>query len=405
MEFILAVINSGVISNINGYYILAFFEIILYQILARKRIFVNSIGSLPFWMLAISGLIYAFAARTIGQSLISGMVLYFILPVLIYMSGYAITNSRRGKAVLTAERCLAAIAVGCGIHVVLNITANIGISNRAATADFFTGGLAATNLGSLNTYILALLPCLLVTKRKKVRVVGLVLFALSVVYIFILGTRTQPYALIIMLVISAVIDVKRHYGKRLRFETILKWLSVAALLIIVAWVAYSKDIGGIRTKILMSNLLYRFNENARTASSDATRFTYFKAGLWNLINNPFGGNHSGGIHYYHNYWLDIGRVAGTLPVILVATMDIIFVVHMLKIFKDNTIDEDFRYALLGIYICVFLNFFMEPIMDGYLDLFYRFTLINGMVEGMYALPRRSKRIVLSNEGTIFNNSF
>lgn len=397
LELILAVINTGFIPNVYGYLLLAIVGIFLYQLLRRRRILVNSVGEYPLWVLLVTGLMYAFASRSLGISLINGLVSYCMLPVLIFMTGHSITNNSGRGAVRMAERCLCAIAIGCSIHVALNITVNFGIK-RAQTADFFTGNLAATNLGSLNTYIFALLPCLLVTRRKKLRIAGLILFGLSVVYAFILGTRTQPYALIVMLVFSAIIYVRRHYSKGIQYKTLGKWLLVAILLAAITYIAYRMDVGGIRTQILKSNLIYRYSRNAGTAASDASRIRYFFTGLRSLFENPLGGVRIRDIDYFHNYWLDVGGVAGTLPVILIASMDIMFIVHMFRVFRNTAIDEDFRYALLGLYICFFVNFFMEPIMEGYLDLFYRFTLINGLVEGLHALTCRGKK-----RGVLLNN--
>ena len=106
-------------------------------------------------------------------------------------------------------------------------------------------------------------------------------------------------------------------------------------------------------------------------------------GIIYLFEHPLGGNKIQGLNYFHNYWLDVGRIAGIVPVLLLVVLDITLFRHMLKVFMNKKIDEDFRFALLGIYICVLINFFTEPIMDGYLDLFFRFTFINGMVEGIY----------------------
>lgn len=394
MELLLVVINSGIIPYMFGYAILAIFEIILLQTLTRKRIIVNSVGTSPFWILAVTGLFYAFAVRYRGVHLIRGMLYYCLFPVLVYMTGYSITNNRRSGAVLTAERCLCAIAIGCSIHVILNISANANVGSRVNTVDFFNGKLAATNLGSLNTYIFALLPCLMVTRRKKIRLIGFALFACSVVFAFILGTRTQPYALLIIAVVSAFIYVRRHYRKGIKASVLLKWLCVAAAVVFVAVTAYRMDLGGIRTRILMSNLLDRYQART-TVASDDYRTSYLISGLKNLFESPLGSTNIMGDQYYHNYWLDFGRVAGTLPVALLVIMDVTMFRHMLRIFRISSIDEDFRYALLGIYICMFMNFFMEPIMDGYLELFYRFTLINGMVEGLYARYYKRERSFIS----------
>ena len=266
---------------------------------------------------------------------------------------------------------------------------NIGLTNRGETADFFTGHMAATNLGSLNTYIFALFPCLIITKKKKIKVIGLILFSVSVIYAFILGTRTTVYALIIMTAVSTIIYIKKRYTNKIPINRLIKWILIITAIICVARLIYSNNSFNIRTNIESSTLLLRYN-NIETMHSDGIRLKYFKEGFAYLFEHPLGGNKISGLYYFHNYWLDVGRIAGIVPVILLVVLDVMLIRHMLKVFKNKELDEDFRFALLGIYMCVFFNFFMEPIMEGYLDLFFRFIFINGMVEGIYDFGERKK---------------
>ena len=344
------------------------------------KIYLNAIRRVPIWLLFISGLFYALSSHMLGKG---GIGSYFVIPILVFLTGYTITN-RMSNCILTAERCLCVIAIGCSIHVILNITTNIGIISRSETADFFSGQLSATNLGSLSTYILGLFPCLVITKRKKIKILGVIIFLLSIIYNLIIGTRSPIFAFVIMTIISAMIYIKKHYSGEIKLNVLVKWLGGGVILAGVVVSIYYTDFMNIRTDIEMSMLVKRYqSESDATGNSDLARSQLFKEGVDYLFNHPLGGNKINGDYYFHNYWLDVGRIAGLLPFLIVVIFDVILFSHMLKIFNDNTIDEDFRYALFGIYMCVFINFFVEPIMDGYLDLFYRFTIVNGMVEGIY----------------------
>lgn len=389
IEILLVAINSGVFNTITGYIILSLYGFFFSQLLRKGKVLVGFIKHIPIWLFASSCLIYGVASSTLGGRLTYNLVLYCIVPILIFATAYTITHYSNGNGVLRAEHCLAAIAVGCSIHVLLNISTNIGLMNRAETADFFSGHLAATNLGSLNTYIFALLPCLIITKKKKIKIIGLILFSMSVIYAFILGTRTTVYALIIMTVVSSIIYVKKHYPSGLPINRLIKWILIITIIICVSRLAYSNNFFNIRRNIETSTLLRRYN-NIETTNSDGARLKLFKAGVVYLFEHPLGGNKISGLYYFHNYWLDVGRISGIVPVILLVVLDVMLTRHMLKVFKNKELDEDFRFALLGIYICVFINFFMEPIMEGYLDLFFRFTFINGMVEGIYDFGERRK---------------
>lgn len=348
LSFILIIINIGFIPNNIGYFVLVLYELFYYQMATKKQITVNFIKRNPVWLLAISGLIYAIASNVaMERSLVTSTIIYCVLPVLIFVSGYTITNKKLNISILSVESSLCAIAVGCALHVVLNIFINLNIVNRSETVDFFTGKLAATNLGSLNTYIFALLPCLIITRRRKIKIFGLVFFLLSVVYSLILGTRTTIYALIIMTTISAFIYIKKHYSKGIKVNVIIKRFLIVAIIFGIIYLVYSNDFLSIRSKIETSTLARRYGNKA-TDASDSIRFYYFCEGIKYLFEHPFGGNKAHGISYFHNYWLDVARVAGIIPVVLIVIMDIILFGNMMKIFKNRDIDEDFRYAIFGI---------------------------------------------------------
>ena len=389
---LLIAINIGLFPYTDGYVVLAFYTIFFLQSVWNRKLSINVLHRLSIWLLLIVGLAYGMMSYLSGSGLVDNMMRYFVIPALVFATGYTLTNCTKANCIRIAEKCLCAVAIGCSIHVILNIIANIGLKNRMDSVDFFAGRRAATNLGSLNTYIFALLPCIVITKRKKIKMVGIILFSLSIVYAFILGTRSTVYGLIIMIIISAVLYIKNHYPKGKRVSVIAKWCAVAIVFGgILTWM-YLNDFMSMRTRIEMSMLASRY-QNAKTASYDAKRFRLFKEGVAYLFLHPLGGNQMGREYYFHNYWLDVGRVAGTVPLILLILFDVMMFKHMFKLFKNKNIAEDFRYALLGIYVCMFVNFFVEPIMDGYLDLFYRFTFVNGMVEGIYHLSAEKTRTI------------
>ena len=395
LNLILALINSGVFQINFGYSVLAIYEIFFFQIATRGKIIINALAKSSVWLLAVSGLMYGFALYTLGTRSMFCLVEFCLLPVLTFISGYMITDRNDGKSTLSVEKCLYAIALGCAVRVTLNIVANIGIASRSETVDFFSGRLSATNLGSLNTFIFALLPCLIITKRKKIKVIGLIFFSLSVIYAFILGTRTPIYALVIMTLISFIIYARRHYSDGIKVNVLLKWCCIAVAIVGTVYMILATNFLNVRTRIEASTLVLRYSDTMM-GTSDSARLKYFQEGIKNLFAHPMGGNQTNGIRYFHNYWLDVGRIAGVIPVILLVIMDVMLFVHMWKIIKNRSIDEDLRYALFGIYVCVFVNFFFEPIMDGYLDLFYRFIFISGMVEGLHRTLYHQSRFVIHN---------
>ena len=381
LEFIIMLVNVGILPEIYSYSILSIFAIFVYQFYKRRKINLNAIQSSIAWLVAVMGLFFSFNYPSFSDYPTSTcLVLYVILPFFVFISGFEIVYINEINVDDIIRRVIYAIVLGTAIHVILNIVANLG-NDRWHIVDFFVGERAATNLGALNTVIFSLLPALILERNKRIKIIGLICFAISVVYSFILGTRTQLYLLAIVLILSLLLYLFNRYRGKLSVKTILKVVFGIALLIGIAYIVYTQNYFGIQTKILHSNLAYRYID-IDTAGSDSYRMRLLKQGLSDLWVYPTGRNHS--VSYFHNYWLDIGRVGGIIPFILSVLITIISILHMWKVFRYRQIESTIRFGLFGIYLGVFLNYMMEPIMDGYLHLVYRFLFINGMVEALYS---------------------
>lgn len=65
--------------------------------------------------------------------------------------------------------------------------------------------------------------------------------------------------------------------------------------------------------LVYSHIVERFNKEG----TESSRFELWYQGLYLLLENPFGGFYKNSIGHsaFHNAWLDIGRVAGVIPVI------------------------------------------------------------------------------------------
>ena len=380
LEMIVLLLNSDLVAPVYASVILSAYLLGVYQLMKKRRIGINFIVYPGFWLLFLSGILFAVSyPKFLNYSLFVCLVLYGIEPLLLYGSGCVVALMTRNDCGERILKILYAIAIGCGINVVLSIIANLGV-DRWHTVNFLGIRMAATNLASTNTYIFSLLPCIMITKNKKLKLIGFLLFGLSVVYSFILGTRTQLFLCVIVVCLSAIAYFISHYKGRIPSQKTIKLLFAFAGLILVFLAAFGSNFLGIRDKILQSNLLYRFIDKD-TSGSDYYRMGLFFQGIQNLVIHPFGGNTD--TVYFHNYWLDIGRVAGVAAVLLVAAYDCIIMVHVIKIFKNRQIKEELRFAFLFLHIGLFLNFFMEPIMEGYLSILFRSFFLNGIVEGLY----------------------
>ena len=100
-----------------------------------------------------------------------------------------------------------------------------------------------------------------------------------------------------------------------------------------------------------------------------------------MLDYPLGGLKEEG--YYHNLWLDIGRISGIVPFFVMVAYSFLTFFHVIKLFRDKSLDKKVRYVLLSIYLGTLMSFFVEPILEGLINSFYSFTFLNGLTESLY----------------------
>ena len=159
----------------------------------------------------------------------------------------------------------------------------------------------------------------------------------------------------------------------LKFATVL--IGIGALL----YFMYSSNLFGIEEAYEASNLAARFAGDL--SGTDGYRFSSVGRGLVGMFDYPLGGLKEE--RYYHNFWLDIGRISGIVPFLIMMAYSFLTFFHVVKLFRDKSLDKKVRYVLLSIYLGTLMNFFVEPILEGLINSFYSFTFLNGLTESLY----------------------
>ena len=382
---ITAVLNIGFLPEI--YLYAAFVLFVAFLIFKSGKLSLELLKNPLAWMYSCIGLFFVIQYPKLSDlSMSACFVLYCALPFLILVSGFELIDMNRERATVVFKRVIYAIVVGCAIHCLLNIFSNIG-HDRWHLVDFFLGNRSATNSGALNTFIFALLPAMLMEKNWKVKFVGSICFAISLIYAFILGTRTQLYMLVIILVGSAILFIVTSEKGTITPKLIIKWIVSIVVVVVAVYFILNYDVMGVKTTIESSNLGYRYVD-VETAKSDTYRLGLIVEGLESLIKYPLGGNPVD--HYFHNYWLDVGRVGGVIPFILAVAITLINLFQMWKVFRNKKYENSVRFAVLGLYLGTYMNYGLEPIMDGFTHLIFRFLLVNGMVYALYRFGKTTQ---------------
>lgn len=402
-ELLTIIANCGVLAPIYSFWLLGVYIVFFHQKFSIGKINVSALSIPSFWLLWCVMFVFSMIYPLIMPKSIDGnqlsypasIVLYGLNPAFLFLAGTVIVTSSKNDFNEKIRHFICFIAIGCGVYVLLNVSVNIG-RNRNQTVDFYrlvfrkndlTSEFAATNQGSLNTTIFSLFPVLFITKNKLIKRIGLFLFVSSFWYALILGTRTQFVILIIVSLFVLTIYIICHYGGKIPRKRLNLCVFSVFFFVFFIVLLFSLNLFDIRKSFLNSGLAYRFMTTS-SAESDSLRKQYLIAGFQSLLQYPFGFSKmttstGQNITFFHNYWLDLARVAGTIPFLCALFYNLVIFKHTVRIFKSEVIEEELRYALLCLNVGFLLNFFMEPILDGYIDFFYRFCLINGITEELY----------------------
>lgn len=370
-SILVAVYSTGAVNQV---YAALLFSIVILMgkpVLSRSKIYVNGLGSPAFWVLLLFGFTYV----VIGELTIQGLLYYFTIPCLVFLAGWALMDQggHDPETVITVTKFM---ALGYGIHALLNYVTNFG-RPRWLLTDFFSGEFrAATGSGAINTLIFSLLICIIcLEKRIAIKSFGLFFFVISFLYAFQLGSRTQFVIMITVNFITLFLLLHERSGK----GAVLKFAAVLVVIGALLYFMYSLNIFGIQDAYEASNLAARFNDDL--SASDDYRFSSVGRGLVTMLDYPLGGLKEEG--YYHNLWLDIGRISGIVPFLIMMAYSFLTFFHVVKLFRDKSLDKKVRYVLLSIYLGTLMNFFVEPILEGLINSFYSFTFLNGLTESLY----------------------
>lgn len=373
-ELLMMLFTTGAINDVYGMLGISCSIIIPWQFLKNKKAYVNGLRSFPFYFLTA----FSFFYFLIGEFSVQGFLYYLVCPLLAYLAGWVAIDRRKQDAEKYIRRGIIAILLGYAVHAFLNYLTNIGHA-RWELRDYFTGSIrGATGSGCINTLALALMAYFVVLEKdKKRKVIGVVCAAISLLYAFLLGTRTQFIILFLVSFVFLGLYLYERFG--LRSAAILV---VITLLLVTAWLyLYTNNVFGIRTYVDTSNLMVRYRVGDGMGKADDYRTSSLGRGLTNLLNYPLGGLKSK--TYYHNLWLDVGRVAGIIPFACMVVYSFVVNAHVVRIMRAKEIEPAFRYMIMCVYLGIQANFFVEPILEGLLGFFLVFIFINGMIECYY----------------------
>lgn len=376
-ELLLFILSTGAVNSVYGTFGISLLVIVFVQAMKSRTLKLGALNHTNFWVMICFGLTY-FA---IGEQTIQGLLYYCLTPVLAYCAGWSICENEKANRSKLICRIILAILIGYAVHAFQNYMINKDVVVRSQLRDVYSGVMrAATGSGAINTLSFSLIAYFLfIEKNVAAKAVGITAFSISFAYAFILGTRTQFIILIftvIVVLLVYMIEKKGCAGGLLFVFFAIIFVALAYLIV------YHFELFGIKNFIENSNLARRYVEGSGIEDADQYRFGSIFRGLTNLFVYPFGVP-KGLTSYYHNLWLDVGRIGGVIPFFFITILTISSLYRVLRLSFDKGLDFKSRYMFFSVYLGYYVNFAVEPILEGFKDYFYIFCILNGMLECLY----------------------
>ena len=301
------------------------------------------------WMLLLFCVLYVIFSAINGiDYTLSTLVLWLIAPPIFYYYGKRMTDlcETENDLLYFWFIILLCYALDVAIAGVSDIySTGSFIANSRSLSVFEEQEFSATQLGLRLNIAMVGLPIAVLVSDKRLKLLYTLLTCLSVLVVIYLMNRTG--LVILFLCLSTIVIMRSCYDRR---------FAIIALLVIFAGVY-----------LLRSSDFYDWTVTQMyTARNEQegleTRYSRWIEHMGYLFEYPFGWAKRGEVYYVHNMWLDIARISGIIPFLMLVGLTVNFFVKAIKdALKYKMVQH---YFILGLTICFFASCFVEPILGG-----------------------------------------
>ena len=286
-----------------------------------------------------------------------------------------------------------AIVLGGGtlFHYFLNWITNLDVSSSIDrnTIDIWTNEpLAATGQATLACIPLALaIAALFAPIAKKWKVVASGTLLIILVYNLVLAGRTLILLTIITLGVALLFTlIVKPTGK-------IKTLVICLALVILLGSLYIGNFFGIRSLVESSPFYDRFfTENSMDIDTDYRldrKLFYFQ----NMHKYPFGGAHIRAQRgYSHDLFFDSYDEAGIFAFLPLIFYMIASLIHFIRAITAKHLPFSFRLTVFCLYLVLYMQFWLEPILQGCAWLFASFCFLDGYVTRVLAATKPTRHV-------------
>ncbi len=257
----------------------------------------------------------------------------------------------------------------------------VGIVNpsRHFISDFSKddAGLAATLYGLMSSVGVGFVSVLFIKQLKfKKKVLYSIPLLISVLTVVHLVNRTGIGLLIICVLFAIAYSSKRNPVK----------LIIAAVIVVI--IVFTVMESGIISQDIFDAYTARENDSSTNTAEFGGRLRRWELAIVDVFTNPFGFSRDS-YGYAHNLWLDLGAIGGWFALLPFLMFTIKTFSSSRKLFHGYL--TPYRMVLISVFVSMFCNAMVEPVIEGSILFFGMFIMISGMVIALSKENDRLKR--------------
>ena len=350
------------------YYVVIFCVLVLFSKDAITKFDKNALLAFSF------ALLYGIFPLIMGYTNSYKNIICSIVPPVFYIFGRYIVSKADSTKTLSyvIVWIMLFFALNTYILCIWDIKTTGQLINSTRSMSRFIGGdessvMAATGFGiNISLGLIGLSLFLRASKKYLYHYLLLALFFLSILVTVHLVNRT---GVIVTLVLTFFVSL-------LSFRSHNKFILIVSLILLAIGVYFASRIGAF-DEIVDAYQAREATEKNSGLFNTGSRSWRWIDGIGRLFTDPLGYAdlfHEG--YYVHNMWLDVSRLSGTIPFILVLLITLKMIKstwHTLR--KWGT---ELSYIMFALCLCCCLVFFVEPVLEGCAIYFYLFCMFWGI---------------------------
>lgn len=309
-------------------------------------------------------------------------VMGFTLPMAYYVgSNMHEPNENKVKNIVY----LFAVSMGC--HVMLNgiyeyiVHGSHGFFQSTTHYDFWTREKISNTSTAINADLMlgSLYYLIFHEKNRRIRVLNLVVFFLSMFYLVVIGRRTPVLLALIAFILSYVYEtfVLKQGSAKIRkwFISVIAFVTVFAVLF---FTAYYLNLFNCQPYLNNYHIVIKFTRGFINDQRFELYFGSFKL----MPQYLWGGQHISTIlgEQVHDFWIDIYDYAGIISCLIMIVYSVLFVKNLIAFYKSKAVNNDLKIFMVGIMSCIVIQMFLEPVMTGASLFLISAIIINALLE-------------------------